>query len=94
MQIRFQHSGYTISKYFNVVLDALLYICPDYVKIPGLETPTPSQISTNPVFYPFFKGLHFIMHYIKLERGYPVKYCMSSDRLKLASSCLGCLKLN
>ncbi|XXG63016.1 hypothetical protein AAC387_Pa05g1290 [Persea americana] len=55
MQIRFQHSGYTISKYFNAVLDALLYICPDYVKIPGPETPTPSQISTNPVFYPFFK---------------------------------------
>ena len=55
MQIQFQHSGQTISKYFNVVLDTLLYIYPDYVKLPGPGMSTPAQIALNPVFYPFFK---------------------------------------
>ncbi|RWR94997.1 putative nuclease HARBI1 [Cinnamomum micranthum f. kanehirae] len=55
MQIQFQHSGPTISKYFNAVLEALLYICPDYVKVPEPETPTPAHIASNRIFYPFFK---------------------------------------
>lgn len=55
MQIRFQHSGQTISKYFNAVLNALLYISPDFVKLPGSEAPTLSHIGSNSMFYPFFK---------------------------------------
>ncbi|RWR73126.1 putative nuclease HARBI1 [Cinnamomum micranthum f. kanehirae] len=66
MQIQFQHSGQTISKYFNAVLEALLYICPDYVKVPEPETPTPAHIASNRIFYPFFK-------YFLVDAGYAHK---------------------
>jgi len=32
MQIRFQHSGETISRYFNKVLGAIMRLCPHYIK--------------------------------------------------------------
>ncbi|RWR85031.1 putative nuclease HARBI1 [Cinnamomum micranthum f. kanehirae] len=53
MQNRFQHSGETISRYFNKVLSAILRLCPHYIKPAGSETPP--EIATNPLFNPYFK---------------------------------------
>ncbi|RWR73165.1 putative nuclease HARBI1 [Cinnamomum micranthum f. kanehirae] len=73
MQIQFQHSGQTISKYFNAVLEALLYICPDYVKVPEPETPTPAHIASNRIFYPFFKDCIGVIDGTYVPAWVPVK---------------------
>eukprot|EP00268_Persea_americana_P009979 TRINITY_DN1400_c2_g1_i3.p1 TRINITY_DN1400_c2_g1~~TRINITY_DN1400_c2_g1_i3.p1 ORF type:complete len:222 (+),score=4.37 TRINITY_DN1400_c2_g1_i3:852-1517(+) len=53
MQNIFQHSGETISRYFNSTLNAILELAPYYVKQSEGECPPP--IANNPLFYPFFK---------------------------------------
>ncbi|RWR96010.1 putative nuclease HARBI1 [Cinnamomum micranthum f. kanehirae] len=53
MQNRFQHSGETISRYFNRVLSAILHLSPHYIKPAGSDTPL--EIATNPTFYPYLK---------------------------------------
>ena len=53
MHNRFQHSGETISRYFNKVLGAIMRLCPHYIKAVGSETPI--EIATNPTFNPYFK---------------------------------------
>ena len=51
---RFQRSGETISRYFNQVLEALIYLYPEFVR-PPIET-TPAEISHSRKFFPFFRN--------------------------------------
>ncbi|RWR86423.1 putative nuclease HARBI1 [Cinnamomum micranthum f. kanehirae] len=53
MQNRLQHSGETISRYFNQTLDAVLKLSKYYLK-PSNED-IPPEIANNPIFYPYFK---------------------------------------
>ncbi|OIT28137.1 hypothetical protein A4A49_59151, partial [Nicotiana attenuata] len=53
VQNRFQHSGETISRYFNKCLKACLRLGKYYVKQAGKGVP--QEISSNPLFYPWFK---------------------------------------
>ncbi|XP_011620630.1 uncharacterized protein LOC105420084 isoform X2 [Amborella trichopoda] len=53
MQAQFQHSGQTISYYFNKVLKAVVALGPDFLLPPGREIP--DCILNNPMFYPYFK---------------------------------------
>ncbi|OIT38393.1 hypothetical protein A4A49_52422, partial [Nicotiana attenuata] len=53
VQNRFQHSGETISYYFNKCLKACLRLEKYYVK--QARKGVPQQISSNPLFYPWFK---------------------------------------
>ncbi|XP_059312579.1 uncharacterized protein LOC132063865 [Lycium ferocissimum] len=53
VQNRFQHSGETISRYFNKCLKACLRLGKHYVKQVGRSIP--QEISSNPLFYPWFK---------------------------------------
>jgi hypothetical protein len=47
------HSGETISRYFNTVLEANLSLSPRLIQLPSINTPI--QISSNPKFMPYFK---------------------------------------
>ncbi|XP_059297154.1 uncharacterized protein LOC132050111 isoform X1 [Lycium ferocissimum] len=53
VQNRFQHSRETISRYFNKCLKACLRLGKHYVKQAGRSIP--QEISSNPLFYPWFK---------------------------------------
>ncbi|XP_070022218.1 uncharacterized protein [Nicotiana sylvestris] len=53
IQNRFQHSGETISHYFNKCLKVCLRLEKYYVKQAGKDVP--QEISSNPLFYPWFK---------------------------------------
>jgi hypothetical protein len=48
VQERFQHSGETVSRYFNTVLEAIVSLSPWFIQFPSVETPI--QISSNPKF--------------------------------------------
>ncbi|KAF3792582.1 hypothetical protein EJ110_NYTH11078 [Nymphaea thermarum] len=52
-QNMFKHSGQTISKYVNLILRALCQLGKEYIS--RLNDDTPSKISFNPRFYPYFK---------------------------------------
>ena len=51
---RFQHSGHTISIYFNKVLKAICRIGVYIIRPPSFDV-VPPQIRFNPKYYPFFK---------------------------------------
>ncbi|CAL5395826.1 unnamed protein product [Camellia sinensis] len=51
---RFQHSGQTISKYFNRVLKAVCRLGKQVIRPPDFDE-VPAEIRHNPRFYPFFK---------------------------------------
>ncbi|XP_026399247.1 uncharacterized protein LOC113295110 [Papaver somniferum] len=53
LQERFQHSGETISRHFNAVLDVIVALADDFLVPVGPDTPT--EILENPRFYPYFK---------------------------------------
>ncbi|KAI3882808.1 hypothetical protein MKX03_020808, partial [Papaver bracteatum] len=53
LQERFQHSGETISRHFNAMLDAIVSLADDFLLPAGHDTPT--EILENPRFYPYFK---------------------------------------
>lgn len=53
VQGRFQHSGETISRYFNIVLTALVKLSEEYITLPNSEIP--DEITHNTKFYPYFK---------------------------------------
>ncbi|RWR83784.1 putative nuclease HARBI1 [Cinnamomum micranthum f. kanehirae] len=53
MQSLFQHSGETISRYFNLTLDAIIKLAPYYVK--QFEGECPPEIANNQLFYPSVK---------------------------------------
>jgi hypothetical protein len=54
-QDRFQHSGETISRVFNTVLDAILKLYPEVVKQPSNDI-VPVRIRNDSKMYPYFKG--------------------------------------
>ena len=55
-QEQFQHSGETISRYFNEVLDVLCHISVDVIKAPDLEfKDTPEEILRDSRYMPHFK---------------------------------------
>lgn len=54
-QVRFQLSGETVSRHFHQVLDAVLGLKNQYIKLPTENAPLPLEIASNPKFYPFFK---------------------------------------
>ena len=56
---RFQHSGETISRHFNIVLRAIVTLKRDYIKLPESNR-VPDRIRTNKNFYPAFKVVSFI----------------------------------
>eukprot|EP00268_Persea_americana_P058978 TRINITY_DN7185_c0_g1_i15.p1 TRINITY_DN7185_c0_g1~~TRINITY_DN7185_c0_g1_i15.p1 ORF type:complete len:191 (+),score=11.14 TRINITY_DN7185_c0_g1_i15:373-945(+) len=53
MQNRFQHSGETISRYFNKVLNAIVMLSKHYITPPTQDTPL--EISSKSIYYPYFK---------------------------------------
>ena len=55
MQNRFQHSGETISRYFNKVLNAIVMLSKHYITPPTQDTPL--EISSKSICYPYFKVL-------------------------------------
>ncbi|KAA8522645.1 hypothetical protein F0562_012992 [Nyssa sinensis] len=67
IQERFQHSGETISRYFNNVLKAIKSLSREFLQPPPLSTP-PEILRSNR-FYPYFKdctgvvdGMHIPAH--------------------------------
>ncbi|ETV78795.1 hypothetical protein H257_07625 [Aphanomyces astaci] len=55
MQQRFQHSGETMSRQLRLVMHALRRLVPLYICQPPEDAPTPSVITANSKFYPFFE---------------------------------------
>eukprot|EP00268_Persea_americana_P058592 TRINITY_DN7101_c0_g3_i1.p1 TRINITY_DN7101_c0_g3~~TRINITY_DN7101_c0_g3_i1.p1 ORF type:complete len:401 (+),score=57.59 TRINITY_DN7101_c0_g3_i1:669-1871(+) len=53
LQERLHHSGETISRHFNNVLDAIVSLASDFFQSPG--SATPPEIANNPIFYPYFQ---------------------------------------
>jgi hypothetical protein len=53
VQEQFQHSGETVSRYFNIVLEVILSLSSRLIQLPSINTPI--QISNNPKFMPYFK---------------------------------------
>ena len=53
VQERFQHSGETVSRYFNAVLRAVHMLAPKYIKLYENDD-IPTAISSNDNFYTFF----------------------------------------
>lgn len=53
IQERFQHSGETISRYFNNVLKAIKSLSREFLQPPPLTTP--AEILSNQRFYPYFQ---------------------------------------
>ncbi|KAL5726080.1 hypothetical protein ACHQM5_009151 [Ranunculus cassubicifolius] len=54
LQERFQHSGETISRHFNTVLNVIVALAGDFFE-PASPT-TPLEILEDPRFYPYFKN--------------------------------------
>ncbi|RWR76298.1 putative nuclease HARBI1 [Cinnamomum micranthum f. kanehirae] len=65
MQNLFQHSGETISRYFNLTLDAIVKLAPYYVK--QFEGECPPEIANNHLFYPSFKTVHISQNGLDLK---------------------------
>lgn len=63
MQERFQHSGETISRYFNIVLQAVVSLSSKIIELPTINTPT--LISNNSKFMPYFKVSHALLFFYK-----------------------------
>jgi hypothetical protein len=55
VQDRFQHSGDTISRVFNRVLNAIVQLHPEVVKQPSNDI-VPPRIRNDSKMYPYFKG--------------------------------------
>jgi len=56
VQERFQHSGETVSRYFNEVLRPVCLLTVDFIKPVDLEfSTTPMEIAMNPRYMPHFK---------------------------------------
>ncbi|KAI3880060.1 hypothetical protein MKX03_003881, partial [Papaver bracteatum] len=54
LQERFQHSGETISRYFNEVLRAIMELSKELIKPPSFSE-TPAEILNNSKYFPWFK---------------------------------------
>jgi hypothetical protein len=55
LQGRFQHSGETISRYFHIVLNALMILSASLIRLPPINVPF--KVASNPKFMPYFKVL-------------------------------------
>ena len=53
VQERYQHSGETVSRHFNCVLDACLHLYREFVRLPANVTPV--YVHGNPKFHPYFE---------------------------------------
>jgi hypothetical protein len=53
IQEQFQHSGETISRYFNLVLEAIVSLSSRMIQLPPINTLV--VISSNSKFMPYFK---------------------------------------
>ena len=51
----FQHSGETISRHYNNVLNAILSLKQDYIQLPTADVDVHPKIRENPNFFPYFK---------------------------------------
>lgn len=55
-QERFKRSGNTISRCFNIVLDAMVALCTAIVKQPAIrQSPTTPRVRDDPEMFPYFK---------------------------------------
>lgn len=54
---RWPHSGETISRYYNKVLDVLESLKDQFIVQPGPETPIPDEIADSSKYSPFFDGI-------------------------------------
>ncbi|KAI3889020.1 hypothetical protein MKX03_012453 [Papaver bracteatum] len=59
LQERFQHSGETISRHFNAVLDAIVQLVDDFLQPAGSSTP--DEIRENPRFIHILRYMIFIV---------------------------------
>ncbi|XP_026388390.1 putative nuclease HARBI1 [Papaver somniferum] len=73
IQERFQHSGETISRYFNNALKAIKSLSREFLQPP--EPTTPTEILGSTRFYPYFKdcigvidGMHIPAHVIAKDQ--------------------------
>ncbi|OEL19514.1 hypothetical protein BAE44_0019465, partial [Dichanthelium oligosanthes] len=48
VQERFQHSGETVSRYINIVLETIVSLSSKLIQLPSINTPI--HISSNPKF--------------------------------------------
>lgn len=62
VQKRFQHSGETVSRHFNNVLNALTKLSPHYIHLPSLNTPPEIH---DRRFFPYFKVYEWENHYYR-----------------------------
>lgn len=80
MQDRYQHSGETISRHFNKVLDAINSLYDVYITDPPNEVPL--KIRGDPRFYPYFKvnflGRLLCPFYILLNKNLPAELYWSN----------------
>ncbi|XBH68585.1 hypothetical protein VPH35_096699 [Triticum aestivum] len=53
LQGQFQHSGETISRYFNIVLNALMILSGSVIQLPPINVPF--KVASNTKFMPYFK---------------------------------------
>uniref|UniRef100_A0A8R7URF2 Nuclease HARBI1 n=1 Tax=Triticum urartu TaxID=4572 RepID=A0A8R7URF2_TRIUA len=53
LQGRFQHSGQTISIYFNKVLQSIMSLSGQLIQLPPINVP--QKVSSNPKFMPYFQ---------------------------------------
>ena len=53
LQGRFQHSGQTISTYFNKVLQSIMSLSGQLIQLPPVNVPL--KVSSNPKFMPYFE---------------------------------------
>ncbi|KAM0903096.1 hypothetical protein ACQ4PT_018891 [Festuca glaucescens] len=53
LQGQFQHSGETISRYFHIVLTALMVLSANVIQLPSINVPF--KVASNPKFMPYFK---------------------------------------
>ncbi|XP_051212617.1 uncharacterized protein [Lolium perenne] len=53
LQGQFQHSGETISRYFHIVLNALMILSTSIIQLPPINVPF--KVASNPKFMPYFK---------------------------------------
>ncbi|XP_068644390.1 uncharacterized protein [Aristolochia californica] len=67
----FDRSNWTISKYFNKVLDAILKLHSDYVKRPSEHTH--SKILTSSMFYPYFKDCIGVIDGTHIKANIPIE---------------------
>jgi hypothetical protein len=59
LQGQFQHSGETISRYFHIVLNALMILSTSIIQLPPINVPF--KVASNPKFMPYFKVL-FVLY--------------------------------